>query len=548
MRVGGMGDGTLTDVTNWVLAQGYWVWALGVAGVFYGTTRWLCDHLSAGARDTLALWLMGTAEDRWARQFCLLFDRAFGDRHFSLRCFVRSSIASILAVFALYLLFGPVFGFLEGRTVAGLSLWQALLIGAAVNILPDYLSLLETRWVLQRMDRVRSVFGQAAVLVLDLAFSAAIIWGGITLFRWAMGEAPLTWVEMLAFFSAFSIFFYSSFVTSVWSWLYCLTTWFLRLFTRTPLGRLLDVETDPAKQVALVGAGVVLLVGVGAAPMIAPGAAGEGAGATVGRFDDWLCRTFPDDACDHVVRLTPDEERRLAYIESICEGGTLEFCWNEALRQLGVGDAAAATLFRRGCDSGDVRGCTNLGWMYETGSGVEQDEGKAVALYRQGCDGGDALGCANLGVMYRDGRGVEQDDTAAVTLYRQGCDGGDALGCTNLGWMYVNGLAVEQDDGMAVALYRQGCDGGNASGCANLGDMYRQGRGVDQDDGAAVALYRQGCDGGNAVGCNNLGVMYRDGRGVDADAGAAVVYFRRGCELEFEDACARAQALEAAGD
>lgn len=578
-----MGDSTIGDVTGWVLAQAYWLWALGIAAVFYKTTRWFCAHLSADSRATLALWLMGATEDRWARQFCLLFDRTFGSRHFSRRCLWRSSVASILAVVALYLLFGPIFGFLEGRTVAGLALWQALLIGAAVNVVPDYLSLLETRWMLQRMHRVRSVLGQAAVLAADLVFTGAIIWGGIALFRWASGQALLSWVEMLAFFSAFSIFFYSSFVTSVWSWLYCLSTWFLRLFTRTPLGRVLDVETDPAKQVALVGAGVILIIGLAAAPMMRPGAAGADSDVVIGRFDDWLCRTFPDEACPHVVRLTPDEERRLAYIERICEGEVLDFCMDQAVRLFGGNDAAAATLLRHACDGGRAQACSQLAWMYYYGRGLAQDYGAAGALYRQGCDGGSVMGCTNLGAMYEDGWGVPQDNSAAVARYRQACDGGDATGCSNLGnmyhfghgvaqdygvavelyrqacdghapacnnlgWMYEHGRGVPQDDGAAVALYRQSCDNGHAWGCTNLGRMYEVGRGVAQDDGAAVALYQRACDAGDAVGCNNLGRMYEDGRGVAQDDGAAVALYRQACDGGIPSACDRAQALQAARD
>jgi uncharacterized protein len=55
-----------------------------------------------------------------------------------------------------------------------------------------------------------------------------------------------------------------------------------------------------------------------------------------------------------------------------------------------------------------------------------------VELYRQGCEGADARGCTNLGFIYEHGRGVETDAGAAVAFYRQGCDGGVARACTNL--------------------------------------------------------------------------------------------------------------------
>jgi TPR repeat protein len=65
-----------------------------------------------------------------------------------------------------------------------------------------------------------------------------------------------------------------------------------------------------------------------------------------------------------------------------------------------VADAAqAAALYRQGCDGGNAPGCTNLGFLYETGTGVVADAAQAAALYRQGCDGGNAVGCFNLGAM-----------------------------------------------------------------------------------------------------------------------------------------------------
>ena len=55
---------------------------------------------------------------------------------------------------------------------------------------------------------------------------------------------------------------------------------------------------------------------------------------------------------------------------------------------------------KKACDSGNMRGCYNLGVMYTNGNGVEKDLGKAVELFKKACDGGDMDGCRNLGIMY----------------------------------------------------------------------------------------------------------------------------------------------------
>ena len=48
----------------------------------------------------------------------------------------------------------------------------------------------------------------------------------------------------------------------------------------------------------------------------------------------------------------------------------------------------------------------------------------AESLYRQACDGGEMRGCNNLGVMYQFGDGVTQDLALALSLYQRACEGG----------------------------------------------------------------------------------------------------------------------------
>ena len=129
-----MSGGESGMLEGWALWPGYWAWAVGLAAAFYAATRGVGGHLSRDWRDTVALWLMGAVEDTWPRHFGALFDRIFGARHLSWHCFIRSSIASLLAVGVLYLLFGPVLGLLTVRTTDGLALWQVLAIGAAAGL------------------------------------------------------------------------------------------------------------------------------------------------------------------------------------------------------------------------------------------------------------------------------------------------------------------------------------------------------------------------------------------------------------------------------
>ena len=466
-------------------------------------------HLSKDFKEELSLWLLGAHESGWSKFFCHLFDVIFGDKHLSWRCFYRSSLASMGAVLLLYIVFDEGLGVYGNRQPDGVDIPQLLLLGATINILADYGSLYETRWLLQRLERVKSFWGQGLVLLADLLFSGIIIWLVISGYRLIVGQEPITVVEMLALFSVFSIFFYSTFLTSLWAWSYCLSTWVMRLFARTPLRKILAIEETPAKQIGLVVAGLVLSIFFVTSPLAHSFKTEEGAYTTP--FDEWLCQHWDSKICGHIVRLTPEEERTFKILSQACSGGVLQYCIQAGLDKYGIDNQQAVALFRKACHGGEAQGCTNLGWMYEKGREVVQDEAKAVTLYQQGCDGGNARGCTNLGWMYAEGREVVQDEAKAVTLYQQGCDGGNAQGCTNLGIMYAEGREVVQDEAKAVTLYQQGCDGGNAQGCTNLGIMYEKGTGVAQDEAKAVTLYQKSCDGGEAQGCAYLETKLKRG-------------------------------------
>jgi hypothetical protein len=148
----------LMEPFNW-----YWAYSFALAVAFYSAVTWFGKrHLSQDAKETLTMWLWGEYESSWPEHFCNLFDSVFGAKHLSLRCFIRSALASVFSVVLLYVLFAEVLGVLDPESRAGgeMPIGKALLLGAAINIIPDYLSLFETRWLLKRFERVNSILGQ----------------------------------------------------------------------------------------------------------------------------------------------------------------------------------------------------------------------------------------------------------------------------------------------------------------------------------------------------------------------------------------------------
>ena len=104
-----------------------------------------------------------------------------------------------------------------------------------------------------------------------------------------------------------------------------------------------------------------------------------------------------------------------------------------------------------------------LGWMYEKGRGVEQNNTKAVRWYRKAAKQGDAKAQNNLGWMYEYGKGVAQNDTEAVRWYRKAAEQGYILAQTNLGLRYEYGKGVAQSDTEALKWYKKARKNGRPS-------------------------------------------------------------------------------------
>ncbi len=193
-------------------------------------------------------------------------------------------------------------------------------------------------------------------------------------------------------------------------------------------------------------------------------------------------------------------------------------------------NAEAVKWYRKAAEKEDQYAQNRLGEMYSTGKGVAQDYTEAVKWYRKAAEQGHALGQNNLGWMYENGNGVAQNDIEAVKWYRKAAEQGDAWGQYSLGTIYQNGHGVAQDYTEAVKWYRKSAEQGDALGQAFLGNMYAEGYGVPQDDTEAEKWYRKAAEQGNALGQYNLGVMYQNGYGVAQDDAEAVKWYRKAAE------------------
>jgi hypothetical protein len=253
------------------------------------------------AKDALSKWLLtfdvqkakalpeGTQE---------LFERIFGERHFSWKCFVRSaafSLGAIALISIVCLLINPhaseVFYPVAEDWLRELSpfgyAWIFVTFMLLWSIVIDYISLFKTRLVLGLLLRMhrRPMIVALVILAVDFivykiifmvgaALSQMVpllIWGSLTtevsgtlnrFLELAIFEFYSTWPFGLSF-----VLFWAGFAPSLWMWLYVLALFVTRGLLRSEklvnsLRWFLDVEKNPFRSIGAVAATLAFIASV----------------------------------------------------------------------------------------------------------------------------------------------------------------------------------------------------------------------------------------------------------------------------------------------
>ena len=265
-----------------------------VAGTVLGVFELGERFASQRAKDALSRWLL-TFDIRKAKALPdgtqELFERIFGERHFSLKCFGRSLAFSLGAIAfiatLLFLIDAKRFFEIENDALAtpGFLGFPRWLPWSAVwlpwSILIDYVSLFKTRVILAVLTRLRRQVLAVAIVVVDYVIYRLIFAiGAILMFSVIAPVYPvfhLGWsfyqilkVYMSGFYVSadlLSIFFWSGFAPSLWLWLYVFALFVTRALLRsekiiTGLRWALDVEKNPFRSIGAVAATLAFVASV----------------------------------------------------------------------------------------------------------------------------------------------------------------------------------------------------------------------------------------------------------------------------------------------
>ena len=224
-------------------------------------------HGAASQSEGLTRWVQGADNRTWAHHYSLFLDHVFGGRSISWRCFIRSSIVSIVSVGLIYIVMYSAVDLSPDRVRDPFVFWKYIALAIFFNLIPDYLSLLETRWLIRQLDRITSVLGNVAALIVDVLCSAIIgaLWIVLVSYLGGFSTSP---IELVLVFSKLSVFFYSGFLASFFAIATWVTLSAMRLTSRTAIGKWLEMDRRPIEHRRLFFSGIVLVTGLLVGPLL----------------------------------------------------------------------------------------------------------------------------------------------------------------------------------------------------------------------------------------------------------------------------------------
>lgn len=199
--------------------------------------------------------------------------------------------------------------------------------------------------------------------------------------------------------------------------------------------------------------------------------------------------------------------------------------------------------FEKAVNGGNIHAKYRLARCYDKGWGVAENFTKANSMYKEAiaeltplAENGDGLACFYLGYSYDEGLGVIQNNVTAAQWYLKGAEAGDVDAQCAMAGCYKNGRGVTKSYTEAVKWYRLSAEQGYDNAQCSLGYCYDVGQGVPQSYTEAVKWYRLSAEQGYDVAQYNLGICYQYGRGVTKSIPDAVKWYKKAAAQGNENA------------
>ncbi|MEP6342234.1 MAG: hypothetical protein ABJ275_02885, partial [Maricaulaceae bacterium] len=239
----------------------------------------------------------------WADVFLSKFDEIYSPKMWSWKRLKSSAFSSLISVFVLFILFdGNFLNILGKRAVDDLTIYSVVIFGVILNLVPDFFSIAQTRWVIRTISKTKRFSWQVLLLLIDLLFTMLVILVPLIIFQRIAYRVPVSInsaLEPIASYRSTSIFFYSTFLTSLSAWIFWISSLTIRLISGTFLKNTLDIKGRPFLTMGVIGSVIVTSFSLVSGALIKD--------SPIGNFDQFACN-MDWRSCEHGKRIATNDE------------------------------------------------------------------------------------------------------------------------------------------------------------------------------------------------------------------------------------------------
>jgi len=236
------------------------------------------------AKESTYNWIAGirtyNVENTWTTGVVKIYENQFGSNYFSSRFIKRSALVTLVCtalsgIYLFYILDVTIVGELVGSVDSTGSIYYryvvaSIFIAALVSFIPDYISLIESKLILNELTKMKKLSHVYYMLLLDtllttcvlltFGFFSTVVWiafvgrvGFIEEFFVACGDTRMGYIMAGMVMGSISTYF-----TSVWVWAYILGGSTLKYLYRyffpiyKLVDRICDISSHPFRSIGII--------------------------------------------------------------------------------------------------------------------------------------------------------------------------------------------------------------------------------------------------------------------------------------------------------
>lgn len=201
-----------------------------------------------------------------------------------------------------------------------------------------------------------------------------------------------------------------------------------------------------------------------------------------------------------------------------------------------LGDYETAfDCWKRAADAGSAWAMRNLGYVYQHGDGVAQDNQEAFKWFKKAAERGNIESMFEVGICYYRGEVVPKDVVQSFSWCKKAADKGVVNAMNWVGSFYKDGEGVQQNFQEALKWFKKSGDGGNTDAMMNVSLMYFKGEHISEDKVAAFIWCEKAAKAGNSTAMDFLAWLYHRGFGTATDYSKAKYWYEKAIEAGNEN-------------